>query len=58
MKCTRCKHCINNDAICPAISAVALENFWKLVQCISSPEVCARGKDRALKWRLFVSQVP
>ena len=44
--------------MCPAISAVALENFWKLVQCILSPELCARGNDRALKWRLFVSQVP
>jgi len=44
--------------MCPAISAVALENFWKLVQFILSPEVCAHGSDRALKWRLFVSQVP
>ena len=57
-KCTRWQNCVNNDAIFPAISAVALETFWKLVKCISSPEVCARGKDRALKWRLFVSQVP
>jgi len=57
-KCTRWQHCVNNDAICPTISAVALENSWKLVQCILSPEVCARGNDRALKWRLFVSQVP
>ena len=57
-KCTRWQHCANNDAICPAISAFVLENFWKLVQCILSREVCARGNDRALKWRLFVSQVP
>ena len=57
-KCTRWQHCVNNDAICPAISAVVLENFWKLVQYNWSPEVCARGNDRALKWRLFVSQVP
>ena len=57
-KCTRWQHCVNNDAICPAISGILLENFWKLVQCKWSTEVCVRGNDRALKWRLFVSQVP
>ena len=57
-KCTRWQHCVNNDAICPAISGILLENFWKLVQCNLSLEVCARGKNRAMKWRLFVSQVP
>jgi hypothetical protein len=31
------QHCVNNDAIFPAISAVLLQNFWKLVQCILSP---------------------
>ena len=57
-KCTRWQHCVNNDAICPAISAVVLENLWKLVECNLSPELCARGNDRALKWWLFISQVP
>jgi hypothetical protein len=57
-KCTHWQHCVNNEAICPAISSVVLENFWKLVQCSLSPEVCAHGNDRALKWWLFVSQVP
>ena len=57
-KCTRWQHCVSNEAIFPAISAVVLENFWKLVQCNLSPEVCALGNDRALKWRLFVSRVP
>ena len=25
------QHCVNNDAICPAISAVAQENFWNMI---------------------------
>jgi len=54
-KCTRWQHCVSNDAIFPAISTVVLENFWQLVQCNLSLEVCALGNDRALKWRLFVS---
>jgi len=57
-KCTCWQHCVSNDAICPAISSVVLENFRQLVQCSLSLEVCALENDRALKWRLFVSEVP
>ena len=57
-KCTRWQHCVSNDAIFPTISAVVLQNFRQLGQCNLSPGVCALGNDRALKLRLFMSQVP
>ena len=34
-KCTLWQHHLTNGAIGPANSAVVLENFWKLVQCVS-----------------------